>query len=145
MYSKVLVEGQGPGKQSIRESNYIGATMMLEIQIKSLDSNVVISLRGGIVIGQTEILREAIQSLPPTNSVVLDLTQVSIIDAHGLGVMLQLREKIQSTGARFELMNLSKPLRQILEITHLNSVFRINSKVGLFARHVGSHRAPVAA
>ena len=44
-------------------------------------------------------------------------------------VMLQLRERIQENGMRFELMNVRKPLSRVLEITHLNTVFQISPRI----------------
>jgi anti-sigma B factor antagonist len=108
---------------------------MLNIQTKNLGTVAVLSLQGQVVIGQTETLRETVQSLPQTSSVILDLSEVSIIDAHGLGVMLQLRERSQTKGVRFRLINLSRPLREVMRITALDSVFQIDSV----------HRAPLAA
>lgn len=118
---------------------------MLNVQAKNLGAVAVLNLEGQIVIGQTEILRNAIDSLSPTNSVILDLSRVTIIDAHGLGVMLQLREQLLAEGIGFELMNVSKNLSEIFEITRLNSVFQINSGVQIFPRPAFAHRTCVAA
>jgi anti-anti-sigma factor len=59
--------------------------------------------------------------------VVLDLARVSTIDAGGFGVMLELRELIQSRGIAFKLMNATNPVSYLLQITCLNSVFEITS------------------
>ena len=118
---------------------------MLNVQTKNLGTVAMLVIDGQIVIGQTDILREAFQSLPPTDSVVLDLSRVSIVDAHGLGVMLQLREQAEAEGIQFELMNVSKSLSRIFEITRLDTVFKINSSVEIFPRLVYSHRRSVAA
>lgn len=118
---------------------------MLDIHIKNLGTVAVLSLQGQFVIGQTEILYEAFQSLPAARSIVLDLGRISLIDAHGLGVMLQLREQAEANGTHFALMNVSNQLQEILRITRLDSVFRIDSEVGFFPRLVHPRRTPVAA
>ena len=118
---------------------------MLNVHIKNLGSVAILSVQGHVVIGQTEILRNAIQSLPETNGLILDLQGVNIIDAHGLGVLLQLREQSLARGMCFELMNVSRPLREILRITRLDSVFLINPGVQFFPRAVYTCRRPVAA
>jgi len=79
-----------------------------------------------------EMLEGVVQSLSGTNAVILDLARVSRIDAHGLGVLLELREQAQTKGIRFELMNVSKFLRGVLEMTRLDSVFQITSGVEFF-------------
>src|SRR4030095_5386258 len=118
---------------------------MLNVHIKNLGSVAILSVQGQVVIGQTEILRNAVQSLPQTNGVILDLERVNIIDAHGLGVLLELRERSLARGMCFELMNVSKPLREILRITRLDSVFQINAAVEFFPSAIYIHRSPVAA
>ena len=106
---------------------------MLRVHTKNLDGVTILSLQGDIVTGETEILRSFVQSLSETNAVILDLARVSKIDAHGLGLMLELRERTQANGTRFELMNVSKPLNTILEMTRLDSVFHITSGGELFS------------
>lgn len=117
---------------------------MLKVHAKNLETVTILSLRGQIVTGETEALRRVVQSLSATSAVILDLARVSKIDAHGLGVMLQLREWTQANGIRFELMNLSKPLSTILEMTHLDSVFQITSGVEFFPTVSTERRAAAA-
>lgn len=114
---------------------------MLKVHAKNLDKITILSLQGQFVTGETEILRRVAQSLSGTKAVILDLAQVSKIDAHGLGVMLELRERTHANGARFELMNVSEPLNTILEMTRLNSVFRITSGGKLFSAVSRGRRA----
>ena len=106
---------------------------MLRVHAKNLDRVTILSLQGDIVTGETEILRSVVQSLSATNAVILDLAQVSKIDAHGLGVMLELRERTQANGMRFGLMNISKPLIMVFEMTRLDSVFQITSGAEFFS------------
>lgn len=105
---------------------------MLKVHAKNLGNVTILALQGGIVTGETEILRKIVQSLSQTNAVILDLARVSRIDAHGLGVMLELRQQTLANGIRFELMNLSKPLSMVLEMTRLDAVFQITSGVEFF-------------
>ena len=49
------------------------------------------------------------------------------IDARGLGVMLELREQTRAKGIDFKLMNVSKLVSRMLEITGLDSVFKVTS------------------
>jgi anti-sigma B factor antagonist len=117
---------------------------MLKIHAKNLDSFTVLSLHGQIVTGETDTLRTAVHSLPVTNAVVLDLARVTTVDAHGLGVLLQLREWTNERGIRFELRNVSTPLLKIFEITRLDTVFHITSSVEFFLS-VAERRASITA
>ena len=105
---------------------------MLKVNAKTLETVTILSLQGEIVTGETQILRSIVQSLSETSAVILDLARVSKIDAHGLGVMLELRQQMQANGVRFELMNINKPVSIVLAMTRLDSVFRIASGVEFF-------------
>ena len=118
---------------------------MLKIHAKKLDAVKVLSLEGQIINGDTELLRRAVKSISGTSDIILDFSNVTIVDAHGLGVLLQLREQSLANGLRFELINVSKSLNRILQITRLNTVFEIKSGVELFARRESMQRMPVAA
>jgi anti-anti-sigma factor len=117
---------------------------MLKVHSKKLDTVAVLSLQGQIVNGETEILLQAVQALSGVGAVKLDLARVTTVDAGGLGVMLVLREQAESNGIRFELMNLTKQISKVFEITHLDSVFRITSGVEFFPAVSRRRHAAVA-
>ena len=105
---------------------------MLKIHAKNLETVVVLRLEGQIVNGETELLRNALNSVSEKSAVILDLARVTTVDAHGLGVMLELRKRMLEQGICFQLMNVSKPMSRVLEITRLNTVFQITSGVEFF-------------
>ena len=118
---------------------------MLKVHAKNLGTAAVLCLEGQIVNGETEILRNAVDSLSETSAVILDLALVSTLDAHGLGVMLELRQQLEAKSIRFELMNVSRPLMNVLAITRLDSVFRITSRIEFFPIVSRDQRASMAA
>jgi anti-anti-sigma factor len=105
---------------------------MLKIQAKNWGTIAVLSLQGQIVNGETEILRNAVQSLPEVSAIKLDFERVTTVDAGGLGAMLTLREQVESKGIRLELMNVNKRIRSVLELTRLDTVFQITGIVERF-------------
>ena len=106
-----------------------GEITMLNVEHKNLGTISLLNLEGQFVIGETDALRAIMQTLPASSSVILDLSHVTLMDAHGLGVMLQLREQAQAKGMDFELTNVSEPLCEILRVTHLDSVFHVDSGI----------------
>jgi anti-anti-sigma factor len=110
-----------------------------------MDAVEVLCLEGQIVNGDTEILRSAVQSAFGAREIILDLSNVTIVDAHGLGVLLQLREETLAKGIHFELINVRKPLYRIFEITQLNTVFEISPDIQFFPQVTYSPRLLVAA
>ena len=118
---------------------------MLKVNTKKLGAVKVLSLEGQIINGDTETLRSTVQSLSGNSDIILELSNVTIVDAHGLGVLLQLREQALARGVRFELMNVGQSLNRILEITRLNTVFDIKPRVEFFSARARAERALVAA
>ena len=120
---------------------------MLKVQARKLGNVVFLCLQGHIVNGDTETLRDAVHFQSAAESdvstIVLDLALVSTIDAGGLGVMLELREQVQGKGIDFKLMNVSKLVYRVLEITRLDSVFEVTSGVEFFPQL--SRRRPASA
>ncbi len=92
---------------------------------------------------ETEVLRKAVDSQSGVSAVVLDFARVSTVDAGGLGVMLELREQTQSKGIDFKLMNVTRLISGVLEITRLNSVFEVTSGEEILS--TGLRRRPVSA
>jgi len=123
----------------------MGEIVMLKVHAKNLGTVAVLCLQGQIVNGETEILRNAVSSLSETSAVILDLARVTIVDAHGLGVMLELRERTHAKGIRFELMNVTKQISRVLEVARLDSIFQITSGVEFLAAVSRDRRATVAA
>jgi anti-sigma B factor antagonist len=108
-------------------------TMMLKITVQKLGDTSVLRCHGRIVAGDAgSILRNAILRQRHTRVLVIDLARVERIDAGGLGVLLGLRELARSSAILFKLMNATKRVEEILELTHLQRVFEFCSVRELF-------------
>ena len=120
---------------------------MLKVQATNLGPVAVLRLDGQVVNGETEILRNAVRSLSAVSAVKLDLASVTTLDAGGLGAMLELREWTEARGIRFELMNVTKRISMLLQLTRLDSVFQIGTRVEFLpavSSGVGTPAAPFA-
>jgi anti-anti-sigma factor len=122
---------------------------MLKVHARNLGNVAFLCMQGQIVTGETEIMRNAVHLQSGIQSdvstVVLDMAQVSAVDAGGLGAMLELREQFQSRGIGFKIMNVSKFVGRVLEVTRLDSVFEVTAGVEFFPASSHSRQAPVAA
>ena len=106
---------------------------MLKITVQKLGDTSVFRCHGRIVAGGAgSILRNAVLSQRHTRMLVIDLARVERIDAGGLGVLLGLREWARSSAVMFKLMNVTKRVEEILELTHLQRVFEFCSVRELF-------------
>jgi anti-sigma B factor antagonist len=100
---------------------------MLRVHTKNFGSIVILCVQGRIVIGETKALRDAVLSQSGIGLLVLDLARVDTIDAAGFGALLALRAETRSKGISLKLMNVTKNVRQLLDITRLSSVFEVTS------------------
>lgn len=93
---------------------------MLTVTVENLGEIVILRCVGRIVRGhETALLCSAVQQ--EGRNIILDLTQVDAIDAAGIGALVLL----QAAGIYLKLMNPTEQVREILKITHLDSVFEI--------------------
>jgi|SRR5215470_7119173 len=111
---------------------------MLRVHARKVGDIAVLCLRGGIVVDETTPLRNKVQSLSGVTVIVLDLKHVTRVDAGGLGVLLKLRGEAQAKGVEFRLMNVTRLVQQVLEITRLNSVFEMWSATEISAAQTRS-------
>jgi len=120
---------------------------MLKVHARNLGNVAFLCLQGQLVNGEWETLRNAVHlqsaAQSDVSTVVLDLALVSTVDAGGLGVMLELREQVEAKGIGFKLMNVSKLVGKVLEVTRLDTVFEVTSGVEFFP--AVSQRRPASA
>ena len=108
----------------------------MEVHAKRLGTVAVLRLQGQLVSGETEILHENLNLVSGASTVILDFQRVTTIDAHGLGVMLELREQAEARQIRFELTNVSRLVANVLKLARLDTLFLVKSRV--------AHLPPVA-
>lgn len=102
---------------------------MLKVSAEKVGSVAVLHFEGRIVNGEAiKILRDAVQEQAEACAVILDLAKVDVVDAGGLGVLLELREWSQTRGIELRLTNVKTLVRQVLEITRLDAVFKTDSR-----------------
>src|SRR5262245_26383081 len=100
---------------------------MLKVQTTNSGNVGVLCVQGRIVRGETEVLRNAVLAQRNVSVVMLDLARVRAIDAGGLSLLLELRQYTESRGIEFRLKNVTKLVRQVLEMTRLDTVFQVTS------------------
>jgi len=103
-----------------------GATM-LNLKIQKLGDVTVIQCAGRITFPCADTLRMTILRESRMRALVLDMAEINAVDAAGLGVLVSLRAWAIKTGTVLKLMNIHPSVKKLLELTNLNSVFRICS------------------
>lgn len=101
---------------------------MLNINVEKTGDVAVVRCAGRIVRG-TEVftLRNAVFSAKDIRIVVIDLSDVEMLDAGGLTTLLSLREWARSRNVQLKLVNPSHFVNEVLTRTGLDHVFDIST------------------
>lgn len=101
---------------------------MLTIDVEKTDDVAVARCSGRIVRGEGVCaLRTAVISERNTRIVVLDLSEVEMIDAGGLSALVSLHQWTRNRGIQLKLVDPTQFVREVLERTGLDRVFEISS------------------
>lgn len=88
----------------------------------------IVDLGGRIVLGEESAgLRDLVRNLASEGikKILLNLRNVDYIDSSGLGEMVSAFTSIRSQGGELKLLNLTKRVRSLLQITKLLTVFDV--------------------
>ena len=99
--------------------------MSLKLTSRVIGGVKVIDCAGRIVFGdEASQLRETIKKdLGDNSRIVLNLADVSYIDSGGIGTMVSLYTSARNAGGDIKLVNLTKRVGDLLQITKLITVF----------------------
>lgn len=101
--------------------------MELKVTTQTKDGVLVVNCSGRIVFGEeSSLLRETVkENISSNNRVVLNLGEVNYIDSGGLGTLVALRTTAQNAGGTIKLVNLTKRVNDLLQVTKLLTVFDV--------------------
>jgi anti-sigma B factor antagonist len=89
----------------------------------------VIDVTGRITLGEgSSALRDALRELLGNNQkkILLNLGDVSYIDSSGIGELVSGFTSVTNAGGQLKLLNLSKRVKDLLQITKLYTVFDVH-------------------
>lgn len=97
------------------------------VNIHDLENGVLLRCTGRIVAGEeVNILRSVALAHSDRKEIVLDLANVSTLDGAGIGILAFLEGRTRTTGQRLRIQNPSTRVRELLELTNLDSVIEIS-------------------
>ena len=102
--------------------------MSLKTSSRQVDGVTIVDLSGRIVLGEgSEILREALRDLASRGQkkLLLNLGDVNYIDSSGLGALVSGYTTITAQQGELKLLNLTKKVHDLLQITKLLTVFEV--------------------
>jgi anti-sigma B factor antagonist len=108
-----------------RDLNAPEGAPMLSLRSQNLGDVTVFQCAGRITAGDENTLRNAVRSQSNIRMIVLDLAEISAVDAAGLGMLVSVRAWANATGTELKLMNLTPRVEEVLKVTNLRSAFEV--------------------
>ena len=102
--------------------------MALTIASREVDGVTVLDLSGRITLGEGSVqLRDAVRKLigKGQKNILLNLGDVNYIDSSGLGELVSAFTTAKNQAAEVKLLNLTKKVHDLLQLTKLYTVFDI--------------------
>src|SRR5579862_8526261 len=102
------------------------AANLLTLVVERIGDDAEVRCSGRLVAGVNDRLYlEVSQLIPSSKRILLDFTDLNHMDSSGLGTLVRLYVSAKSAGCTLLLFNIGKPIRHLLGITHLLSVFEV--------------------
>jgi anti-sigma B factor antagonist len=115
--------------------------MSMKVSTRQVDGVTILDLSGRITLGEGSVtLRDAIRDLinKGEKHILLNLGDVSYIDSSGIGELVSAYTSVKNAGGELKLLNLTKKVHDLLQITKLYTVFDVKddeaSAVGSFSK-----------
>ncbi len=101
--------------------------MALDIAESAREDVVILTLKGRLTLGESNIVRERIGQLAAAGkkNVVVDLGGVDYIDSTGLGILVICFTSLKKVGGALKLVNPNKRNVELLLLTKLHTVFEV--------------------
>ena len=113
----------------------------MKVSTRQVDGVTILDLSGRITLGEGSVqLRDAVRDLlgKGRKRILLNLGDVNYIDSSGIGELVSAYTTARNQGGDLKLLNLTKKVHDLLQITKLYTVFDIKddeaSAVASFAR-----------
>ena len=95
---------------------------------RQVDGVTIVDLSGRITLGEgSVILRDTVKDLvgKGNKKILLNLGEVNYIDSSGIGELVSAFTSVRNQGGELKLLNLTKKVHDLLQITKLYTVFDV--------------------
>jgi anti-sigma B factor antagonist len=102
--------------------------MSMKIKTRRVDGVTILDLSGRITLGEGSVtIRDAVRNVIATGSkkILLNLGDINYIDSSGIGELVSAFTTVRNGGGELKLLNLTKKVHDLLQITKLYTVFDI--------------------
>jgi len=113
----------------------------MKASTRQVDGITIVDLSGRITLGEgSVVLRDTIRDVVSQGNkkILLNLGDVTYIDSSGIGELVSAFTSVRNQGGELKLLNLTKKVHDLLQITKLYTVFDIKddeaTAVGAFSK-----------
>src|SRR4051812_4992752 len=102
--------------------------MSLKSSARQVDGIIILDLSGRITLGEgSVVLRDTIREVlgKGQKKILLNLGDVTYIDSSGIGELVSAFTAVRKEGGELKLLNLTKKVHDLLQITKLYTVFDV--------------------
>lgn len=102
--------------------------MTMKASTRQIDGVAVVDISGRITLGEgSTLLRDTVRDLVSKGKkqILLNLGDVTYIDSSGIGELVSAYTSVRNQGGELKLLNLTKKVHDLLQITKLYTVFDI--------------------
>lgn len=102
--------------------------MSMKVSTRQVDGVTILDLSGRITLGEGSVqLRDVVREHLSKGSkrILLNLGEVNYIDSSGIGELVSAFTTVRNQGGEMKLLNLTKKVHDLLQITKLYTVFDI--------------------
>ena len=103
--------------------------MTMKASSRKVDGVTIVDLSGRITLGEgSVVLRDTVKELSTQGNkkILLNLGDVTYIDSSGIGELVSAFTSVRNAGGELKLLNLTKKVHDLLQITKLYTVFDIS-------------------
>ncbi|MGA8143496.1 MAG: STAS domain-containing protein [Candidatus Acidiferrales bacterium] len=103
----------------------------LKLNRYAIDGATVVECSGRLTLEHAAKLKSEVKGMMPSHKrIILDLGELVFMDSSGLGTIVGLYISGRSSGCRIELVNMSKPIRELFALSQLLTVFEDCGRYG---------------
>ena len=102
--------------------------MSMKIETRHVDAITILDLSGRITLGEGSVtIRDEVHNVLATGSkkILLNLGDINYIDSSGIGELVSAFTTVKNGGGELKLLNLTKKVHDLLQITKLYTVFDV--------------------
>jgi len=102
--------------------------MSMNMKTRHVNGTTILDLSGRITLGEGSVtIRDEVRNVLATgsNKILLNLGDITYIDSSGIGELVSAFTSVKNGGGELKLLNLTKKVHDLLQITKLYTVFDV--------------------